>query len=156
MTATIPKTPFALLSGSAGWGIRFPDDLAEPGVTVLERDMSFDTPWGTVDHWQLIEVDASLTGDREPRRFLNVFSHGWPNDEIDNSAHRRVAWVLQQAGVKKVLADSTCGSLNKAVQPQLVTKFTRIFLLHLRDTLDQNRLRKPIRARWPVRFYTIH
>ena len=117
MTADIPKTPFALLSGSAGWGIRFPDDLAEPGVTVLERDMSFDTPWGAVDHWQLIEVDGNVTGDGEPRRFLNVFSHGWPNDEIDNSSHRRVAWVLQQAGVKKVLADSTCGSLNKAVQP---------------------------------------
>jgi len=117
MTQTIPSTPFALVSGSAGWGIRFPDALAEPGVRVLERDMSFDTPWGKVDHWQLIEVDASLTGDGEARRFLNVFSHGWPNDEIDNAAHRRVAWVLKQAGVRKILADSTCGSINKAVRP---------------------------------------
>ena len=72
MTETIPQTPFALVSGSAGWGIRFPDDLEEPGVTVLERDMSFDTPWGTVDNWQLIEVDGRLTGDAEPRRLLNV------------------------------------------------------------------------------------
>ena len=38
----IPSTPFALVSGSAGWGLRFPDDLAEPGVRVVERGLSFD------------------------------------------------------------------------------------------------------------------
>ena len=117
MTQTIPQTPFALLSGSAGWGIRFPDDLEEPGVRVVERDMSFETPWGAVDHWQLIELDDAVTGGAGGRQVLNVFSHGWPNESIDNGAHRRVAWVLQQAGVKKILADSTCGSLNKAVCP---------------------------------------
>ena len=118
MSDAIPQTPFALISGSAGWGIRFPDDLNQPGVRALERGLAFDTPWGRTDNWQLIEIEAALTPDGRPRTFLNVFAHGWPLDAIDHSAHRRVAWVLAQAGVRKVLADSTCGSLNKVLQPR--------------------------------------
>src|SRR3990172_322847 len=118
MSHGIPQTPFALLSGSAGWGIRFPDDLEEPGVPVVERGLAFDTPWGRTDNWQLLELAGRAAADGGPRRFLNVFSHGWPIDAIDHSAHRRVAWVLAQAGVRKVVADSTCGSLNKALRPR--------------------------------------
>jgi 5'-methylthioadenosine phosphorylase len=118
MTARIPQTPFALISGSAGWGVRFPDDLDQPGVGVVERGLTFDTPWGATENWQLVEIAATLTADGQPRRFLNVFTHGWPLDAIDHSAHRRVAWVLAQAGVRKIVADSTCGSLNKVLQPR--------------------------------------
>jgi 5'-methylthioadenosine phosphorylase len=118
MTDGIPETPFALLSGSAEWGVRFPDGVAEPGVSVLARGLAFDTPWGVTENWQLIGIEGGLTPDGQPRTFLNVFSHGWPLEAIDRSAHRRVAWVLQQAGVRKILADSTCGSLNKALQPR--------------------------------------
>jgi 5'-methylthioadenosine phosphorylase len=118
MDGEIPKVAFALISGSAGWGLRFPDDLREPGVRVIERGLGFDTPWGRSDRWQLIEFDRSVTADGETRRVLNVFSHGWPLDAVDHSVHRRVFWILQQAGVRKVLADSTCGSLNRALQPR--------------------------------------
>jgi 5'-methylthioadenosine phosphorylase len=118
MTHEIPRTPFALLSGSAGWGLRFPDDLREPGVSVVARGLRFDTPWGPTEHWQLLELDGSTTSDGHSRRVLNVFSHGWPLDRIDHGTHRRVAWVLSQAGVRKVLADSTCGALNRALLPR--------------------------------------
>lgn len=128
MAASIPKTPWALLSGSAGWGLRFPDDLAEPRVRVLDRWLSFETPWGPSGHWQVLELDGALTADGKPRILLNVFSHGWPNEAVDHSAHRRVAWVLREAGARKILADSTCGSLNKALAP-------RDFII-ARDVLD--------------------
>jgi 5'-methylthioadenosine phosphorylase len=118
MADAIPRTPFALLSGSAGWGVPFPEGLDEPGVTVLARDLTFDTPWGQAARWQLIEIDGSATADGRPRQVLNVFSHGWPDDAIDHSVHRRVAWVLAQAGARKVLADSTCGSLNRGLRPR--------------------------------------
>jgi len=113
-----PKTPFALISGSAGWGLKFPDDLREPGVRIAERGLSFATPWGRTDNWQVIEYDRSITVDGQPRLALNVFAHGWPVDTIDHSVHRKVFWVLGEAGVKKVLSDSTCGSLNRALQPR--------------------------------------
>lgn len=114
----IPRTPFALVSGSAGWGLKFPDDLDEPGVRVVERGLSFETPWGRTANWQLLEYDGGVTADGRPRLALNVFAHGWPRDAVDHSAHRKVFWVLGQAGVRKVLSDSTCGSLNRALQPR--------------------------------------
>ncbi|MGQ0570442.1 MAG: phosphorylase family protein, partial [Armatimonadota bacterium] len=82
------------------------------------RGLSFETPWGLTERWQLLEFDAGVTVDGQARRVLNVFAHGWPIDQVDHAAHRRVFWVLGQAGVQKVLADSTCGSLNRAIQPR--------------------------------------
>ena len=117
-TRSIPKVSFAIISGSAGWGVAFPDDLRLEGVKVLDRELSFETPWGPCDGWQLLELGRPVASDAAPRRILNVFSHGWPLDAIDHAAHRRVAWVLAQAGARKVLADSTCGSLNRALQPR--------------------------------------
>lgn len=115
--STIPQTPFALVSGSAGWGLDFPEDLHEPGLRVLEKGLRFETPWGITENWQLFEYDGTVTLDGKPRQVLNVFSHGWRLDAIDHSTHRQVGWVLGQAGASKILADSTCGSLNRAVQP---------------------------------------
>lgn len=128
MKHAIPKTRFALISGSAQWGLAFPDDLREPGIKVLERGMEFDTPWGPTNNWQVIEVAARHTPEKRGRLILNVFAHGWPVDGIDHSMHRKVAWVLAQAGVRKILADSTAGSLNKFLRP-------RDFIV-ARDVLD--------------------
>jgi 5'-methylthioadenosine phosphorylase len=84
----------------------------------MERGLCFETPWGTSEGWQLLEIGGALTPDSKPRTVLNVFSHGWPMHSIDHSVHRRVAWVLEQSGTRKILADSTCGSLNRALQPR--------------------------------------
>ena len=92
-----------------------PEDVGLAGVTVLARDMVFSTPYGDTGEWKLIEYDGALTADGAPRRALVVWSHGWPLDRIDHEAHRRVFWVLQQAGVRKVLCSSTAGALNRAV-----------------------------------------
>ena len=46
-----------------------------------------------------------------------MYSHGNPRDHIDHSCHRRAFWVLMQAGVRQVLACSTIGAVNKAIQP---------------------------------------
>ena len=117
MVSDIPKVAVALISGSAGWGLRFPEDANEPGVRVLDRGLSFETPWGKTDNWQVLELDSSITCDGKPRQVLNVFAHGWPVNEVDHAAHRRVFWVLGQAGARKVLSDSTCGSLNRCLRP---------------------------------------
>ena len=41
MSEPIPPVAVAIVCGSANWGVRFPEDLEEPGVTVLERDLVF-------------------------------------------------------------------------------------------------------------------
>jgi 5'-methylthioadenosine phosphorylase len=111
----IPNVDHAIICGSANWGLAFPEDLAEPGVTVIARDLRFDTPYGPAAEWKLIELDGAITVDGAPRHVLSVFSHGWSLDEIDHGASRRVFWVLREAGVRNVLASSTLGSLNKAI-----------------------------------------
>jgi 5'-methylthioadenosine phosphorylase len=115
---SIPQASVALISGSAGWGLKFPEDLKESGIRVVERGMSFDTPWGRTDNWQLLECEGRITPEGRPRLVLNVFSHGWATDRVDHGAHQRAFWVLGKAGVEKVLSDSTCGSLNRALPPR--------------------------------------
>jgi len=114
-TRSIPNAEFAIVCGSANWGLRFPEDVEEPGVTLVERDLQFDTPWGPSGDWKVLEIDGSRTSDGQARTVLTVFSHGWPLDRIDHEAHRRVFWLLQEAGVRKVIACSTVGSLNRAI-----------------------------------------
>ena len=138
----IPKLDYAIICGSASWGIRFPEDVGEPGVTVIERDIIFATPYGPSSEWKIVEFNGSITADGAPRRALVVFSHGWPLDEIDHDASRRVFSVLQEAGVSKVLAMSTMGSLNRAIlESDFVIASDIIELTQTRASLLPGRLR---------------
>jgi 5'-methylthioadenosine phosphorylase len=112
---SIPSVAFAIVCGSANWGLRFPEDLDEPGVKALQRDMEFSTPWGETRDWKLIEIDGALTPDGEARKVLVVWSHGWPLDVVEHDAQRRVFWVLREAGVKKVVCCSTVGALARGI-----------------------------------------
>ena len=115
--SAIPEVGFAIITGSANWGHAFPEDVGIAGVGVLARDLSFGTPWGRTDNWKLLEFDGGITADGQTRQALCMYSHGNPRDEIDHSCHRRAFWVLMQAGVRRVLACSTIGAVNKAIQP---------------------------------------
>ncbi len=117
MPADIPQVRLALITGSANWGLAFPEDIGMTGVSVLERDRVFDTPWGPSENWKLLEFSGEVTPDGQPHRALCMYSHGNPRNEIDHACHRRAFWVLQEAGVKQVLASSTMGAVNKAIQP---------------------------------------
>ena len=114
----IPETPFALISGSGSWGVDFPAGVGEPGITVVERGLAFDTPHGRIENFSVFRIAGSETVDGRERLVLNVFAHGWRPGVLDHGAFQQVFWVLQQAGVRKIIAESTCGSLNRAVRPR--------------------------------------
>ena len=80
------------------------------------RDLAFDTPYGVTENWKLLEFDASLTPDGRAKQVLCMYSHGNPRDHIDHSCHRRAFWTLREAGVRRVLACSMIGAVNKAIQ----------------------------------------
>lgn len=113
----IPQTGTAIITGSANWGLAFPEDVGMPGVSVVERDLAFETPYGPTENWKLLELDGAITSDGRTRRVLCMYSHGNPRDHIDHACHRRAFWVLMQAGVRRVLACSTIGAVNRAIQP---------------------------------------
>jgi 5'-methylthioadenosine phosphorylase len=99
-------------------GAGLPGRPGGTGVRIPDRGLTFETPWGASENWQVLEVDGSHTPDRKTRTILNVFAHGWPVDSIDHATHRKVGWIMMQAGVRKILSDSTCGSLNKFLKPK--------------------------------------
>lgn len=113
----IPQVGLAIITGSANWGLAFPEDVQVDGVRTLQRDMSFETPFGRTDNWKLLEFDASITAEGKTKRALCMYSHGNPRDHIDHSCHRRAFWVLMRAGVRQVLSCSTIGAVNKAIKP---------------------------------------
>lgn len=113
----VPKVGLALATGSPNWGLAFPEDIGFDGVRTLQRDMSFETPYGRSDNWKLIEFDASITADGQTKRALCMYSHGNPRDEMDHSCHRRAFWVLMTSGVHQIISCSSVGAVNKAIQP---------------------------------------
>lgn len=112
----IPKVDLAIATGSPNWGIAFPEDVEFEGVRLLQRDMSFDTPWGPTDNWKLFELSAEITASRRSTRVLCMYSHGNPRDEMDHSCHRRAFWTMQQAGVRQIISMSSLGAVNKAIR----------------------------------------
>lgn len=116
-TASIPSVRTAVITGSANWGLAFPEDVGVAGVRVLARDLAFETPYGVTENWKLLEFDASLSPEGRKKQVLCMYSHGNPRDHIDHSCHRRAFWVLKEAGVRRILACSTMGAVNKAIQP---------------------------------------
>jgi 5'-methylthioadenosine phosphorylase len=112
----IPKVELALITGSASWGLRFPEDIGVEGVSVLARDVAFETPYGLSGNWKILSFDGKLAPDGRPRTALCMYSHGNPREHVDHSCHRRAFAVLQAAGVTRILASSTIGSLNRAIQ----------------------------------------
>ena len=72
MPDAIPEVRSAIVCGSANWGARVPEDLEEPGVTVLRRDLVFATPWSDGGEWKLVAIDGSSTPDGAPRQVLVV------------------------------------------------------------------------------------
>ncbi|WP_373504552.1 5'-methylthioadenosine phosphorylase [Aestuariivirga sp.] len=112
----IPQVELALITGSANWGLRFPEDIGVEGVSVIARDVAFETSHGVSENWKILEFDGRMTPDGKLRRALCMYSHGNPRGHIDHSCHRRAYAVLQEAGVKRIIASSTIGALNRAIQ----------------------------------------
>ncbi|HAW60653.1 MAG TPA: phosphorylase [Actinobacteria bacterium] len=106
----IPKAEKAFIGGSSTFSIDFPENLGEEGVSVLEKGLVFQTPFGPSPRFKLIEVSE------EP--VLVVKMHGWRKGVSRADASRQLFWVLQQAGVKKIIAEGGVGSIREELHPR--------------------------------------
>ena len=114
----IPKTLYCHIGGSGTWGCEFPEDIHFEGLTVLKRDMEFDTPFGRTVPLKLYELDASVTADHKPRQVLFCPFHGWAHlSPMNDTPSERLFWVLKEAGVKYILADGSGGGVNPLTEP---------------------------------------
>ena len=114
----IPKTLYCHIGGSGTWGCEFPEDIHFEGLTVLKRDMEFETPYGTTVPMKLYELDGSVTADGKPRQVLFCPFHGWAHlSAFNDRPSERLFWVLKQAGVKFIMADGSGGGVNPLTEP---------------------------------------
>ena len=114
----IPKTMYCHIGGSGTWGCEFPEDLNMEGITLLKRDMEFETPFGVTACMKLYEMDASITADHKPRQVLYVPFHGWKGlSPYNDTPSERIFWALREAGVKYILADGSGGGINPLLEP---------------------------------------
>ena len=66
----IPRADYAHIGGSGTWGGDFPDNTGIEGIKVLERDMEFETPYGTTVPMMLFEIPAEMTADHKAHTVL--------------------------------------------------------------------------------------
>lgn len=104
----VPQADFGFIGGSSTFSIRVPEDLNLPDVTVLERKMIFDTPFGESPIFKLFTI-----GDR---RVLTTKMHGRRPGVAMAAASQQLFWVLQQAGVKRILAEGGAGAVNHLLE----------------------------------------
>jgi 5'-methylthioadenosine phosphorylase len=110
--ASVPQVAFGLIGGSGTLGARFPEDAGLPGVSVVERDLVFETPYGPTTKIKLGRIAPSETVDGLERLFLTVRMHGWRPGQPRMVGSQQVFWVFQQAEVKRVISNAGVGSVN--------------------------------------------
>lgn len=114
----IPHAEYAHMGGSGTWGGDFPENAGIPGVKILESDMEFETPFGTTVPLMLFEIPAEMTADHKPHVVLDIPFHGiFGLSPYDERPVERVFWVMQQAGVKYIVADGSGGGINPLLDP---------------------------------------
>lgn len=113
----IPKVRYAVIGGSGTWAGEYPENTGIEGIRILQRDMEFETPFGTTVPMKLFELEGSLTADGQPRQVLTVPFHGFHGLAPWNTPSEQVFWVFQQAGVEYIVAEGSAGGINPLLDP---------------------------------------
>jgi 5'-methylthioadenosine phosphorylase len=108
--AQVPSAAWAVIGGSGTHSSSYPED-AGAGATVIDSGLVFETPFGMSPSFSVFETAAG-------RRCLHVRLHGWQEGVLRGDASKRVFWVLEQAGVKRIFAEAGVGSLNPLLDPR--------------------------------------
>ena len=107
-SASVPAATRAIIGGSGSHAAEFPGRL-HSGAAVVERDLTFETPWGESPPFTLFELGG--------QRALHVRMHGWRKGVSRGRASRQVFSVLHRAGVTRILSDAGVGSLDHLLDP---------------------------------------
>lgn len=104
----VTQCDLAFIGGSSTLNMNIPEDLQLDYVHQETSGLVFETPFGTSPEFMVLLIDS----DQGPRRVLSCRMHGWRKGISRADASRQVFWVLQQAGVKRVIAEGGVGAIN--------------------------------------------
>ncbi len=113
----IPPVEYAFINGSGTWAGNFPEDCADPDVTVLKKNMVIETPYGKTVPLKLIHIEANREG-MSSKDVLVVPMHGthYKENVTRLQGSNQIFWVLQQAGVKKIVSEASVGGINPLLE----------------------------------------
>lgn len=110
----IPQCDLAFIGGSSTLDLNIPDDLNLDYVTLEAADLVYETPYGSSPEFMVLQVEK----EKETRRVLTCRMHGWRKGTSRADASRQVFWVLQQSGVKQIIAEGGVGAINHLLRPR--------------------------------------
>ena len=113
----VPRVRYAVIGGSGTWAGEYPENTGIDGITVLAREMEFETPFGTTVPMKLFRIGGSLTADGKDRDVLTVPFHGFHGLAPWNTPSEQIFWVFQQAGVEFIVSEGSVGSVNPLLDP---------------------------------------
>lgn len=113
--ASIPRVAHAIVGGSGTAAIEFPEALEDGRVRVLDGSLRVDTPFGPGPLLKHIAVSGA---DGTSREALVARSHGWERGRSRSEAALALFWVLQQAGVRRVISEAGSGSITQNFRPR--------------------------------------
>ncbi|MCL5074361.1 MAG: MTAP family purine nucleoside phosphorylase [Chloroflexi bacterium] len=117
VTKSVPKVDFAFIGGSGTRECRFPEELADPAVAVLEDNLVFGTSLGRSAKFKLLHIKQDEERGYKEKQVLFARYHGWQTFATHFADQEKVFWVFEQAGVKRILADGTVGGVNHLLEP---------------------------------------
>jgi 5'-methylthioadenosine phosphorylase len=104
----IPAAKLALIGGSSTFSISFPEDIAFPSATLLEKKLKFQTPFGESPPFKLFEIKNT------PIYYCRM--HGWRSGISRADASRQIFWVFKEAGVKRIISEGGVGAISEKLQ----------------------------------------
>jgi 5'-methylthioadenosine phosphorylase len=110
----IPECDFALIGGSSTLSVEVPEELALDYVQVQDQGLVFATPFGRSPEFKYLILKTK----DGVKRVLSCRMHGWRTAVRRAAASRQVFWVLQKAGVQKILAEGGVGAINHLLKPR--------------------------------------
>lgn len=129
----IKGATWAIIGGSSTNSINFPQDLNDPRIEIVAKNLIFPTPFGNSpaftyflfrpeltleDKNKVIdEKDIKNSSLSQPVGVLYCSMHGWRKGVNRGEASQQVFWVLHLAGVKRILGEGGVGALNHLLKP---------------------------------------
>ncbi|MGH7698758.1 MAG: hypothetical protein ACRENV_08815 [Candidatus Dormibacteria bacterium] len=112
----IPRADYAILAGSGASTRGSPED--EEGVTVVGLDTSFATPFGPGPPLSLLRIATPDGGERRAAYVRRSPAPAAPAGGQAEAPTLALFWILERAGVGRILAESGAASITQHFHPR--------------------------------------
>jgi 5'-methylthioadenosine phosphorylase len=111
----VPPCAHAIVGGSGTAAIDFPEALGDPRVRVIGGPLVVSTPFGESPPVKRVALTRE---DGAVREALVARMHGWRHGVDRHTGTLALFWLLREAGVRRIIAESGAGSILQNFRPR--------------------------------------